>query len=1056
MVYDDSFGAMVRRRREALRLTRGALAARVCCSEATIKKIERDERRPSPEVAALLAEHLLIPASEREAFLLVARGVRVTPSAEMSYPPPPFARAPAPVRAERFVARERELAYLQGQLGSALAHQGRVVFVTGSAGSGKSALVRAFAEQSCTRQRDLIAASGACTAYVGIGDPYLPFREQLGLLTGEIALPYESGGIDGELARRLWELLPDAVDAVLDQAPELVGTFRSGQALAARLAQALGAGAPVAAQATRLQELLARRPAPAPLHQLDLFTQYTRVLQSIAERRPLLLIVDDLQWADEGSLSLLFHLGRRIAGHRILLVGIYRPLESGAAGAAPHPLQPVVNELQRIHGTRAIDLGQIDRQGFIDALLDAEPNRLGPAFRAALYRQTAGHALFTVETLREMQERGALVRDSTGAWIEGVSPELATPPARAEGVIRERLDRLPASLRALLTAASVEGESFTAEVVAAAAGLEPASVDHALGAVLADQQHLIEPDISRVVDGRQLSRYRFRHNLFQTYLYTAAGPTERIRLHHAVGAALERLYAHSLDLVAPQLARHYIAAGAPADAVRALEIAAESARRLFALGEALRSYDHAIALAERHPAAAGPGGIIRLRELRGRVRAEAGEFAGAITDLEAALAAYPPEDPRRRGTLAALGMTHRRQDRYGPARACLAEALELARTAGDLHSVAGILYHLGTVAWSTGDNREALANYEEAVGVCRREGLGGLVTIQALHGWGEALFAQARPNRAIEMLAESLVLARAAGDRSYEAENLMMLGYAFAGFGGVGQYQPALASFNEALAISRAAHLDWHVGFVLVGRGHARGRAGDYAGGIADLTEALAIRLSEGTARYQIMALDQLGDLVAELGERERALQLREQALRLAEEVGSTFWLPRQQANLAMARLACGDLGVGRLLEAALARARHCEQGFHATRCLEGLAALEIARGAYARAIGSAEQLLELARAGGMAEHIAIARFWRGRALLGDRQRAAAAADLLQAAAAAREIGRPYLLAEAHHALAELCDAEGRIAESERHRAAARDASRSIQRPPAGDLVVLA
>src|SRR5581483_11563446 len=118
------------------------------------------------------------------------------------------------------------------------------------------------------------------------------------------------------------------------------------------------------------------------------------------------------------------------------------------------------------------------------------------------------------------------------------------------------------------------------------------------------------------------------------------------------------------------------------------------------------------------------------------------------------------------------------------------------------------------------------------------------------------------------------------------------------------------------------------------------------------------------------------------------ALELREQALRLAGEGGSTFWLPRQQANLAMARLAFGDLGVGPMLAAALELARRCEQGFHATRCLEGLAALGVARGAYAEAIGYAEQLLELARAGGMAEHIAIAHFWRGRALLAGGQRA--------------------------------------------------------------------
>lgn len=1048
MDYEESFGAMVRRRREALRLTRGELADRVRCSEATIKKIERDERRPSAVVAALLAEHLLVPSGEREAFQLAARGVRLGRAAEPGYPPLPFSRTPPPAREEAFVAREPELAYLSAQLSQALANKGGAVFVTGNAGSGKSALVRAFARQACDQHPGLVAVTGACTAYVGVGDPYLPFREQLDLLTGEIALPYDSGGIDDTAARRLWELLPHACETVLSVGPDLIGTFRSGPALAARVAQALAAGAPVAAQAARLQALLASRTAPAPLHQLDLFTQYTRVIQSLAEQRPLLLIVEDLQWADEGSLSLLFHLGRRLAGHRVLVVGIYRPSESGSTTAqVPQPLQSVVNELQRLYGTRAIDLGQIDRQEFVDALLDSEPNRLGPAFRTALYKQTGGHALFTVEILRDMQERGTLVRDATGAWVEGPLPGWDTLPARVEGVIRERLDRLPAGLRALLTAASVEGESFTAEVVAAAERLEPEAVNHMLSAVLADQQRLIEPEAGRDVGSHRLRRYRFRHNLFQTYLYAATGPAERARLHHAIGGALERLHAPNLEWVAPQLARHYIAAGTPVDAVRALAIAAAGARRLFAIGEALRSYDHAVALAEEYPEAAGPDGAVRLRELRGRTRAEAGEFSGAVADLEVALAAYPPDDPRRRGTLTALGMTHRRQDHYHAARAYLAEALGLARAAGDAPGVADILYHLGTVAWSAGDNAEASTVHEEAVAICRREGLGGLVAMQALHGWGEALFAQARPNRASTMFLESLALARVAGDRGYETENLMMLGFTYAGFAGVGQYPQAISSFDQALVISQAAHLDWHTGYVLVGRGHARGLAGDYRSGIADLEAALALNLSSGTARYQIMALDLLGDLVAELGEHERALGLRERSLQLARDAGSTFWLPRLQANLAVARLASDDMSGGPLLEEALALARLHWQEFHSTRCLEGLAALEVGRGAYARALHYADQLAELALRGGLGEQEALAHFWRGRALFGAAHHNEAEAELLKAVAAAGVIGRPYLLASAHKALAELCAATGRVTQADEHHVAAHAVSLQIRRP---------
>jgi hypothetical protein len=103
--------------------------------------------------------------------------------------------------------------------------------------------------------------------------------------------------------------------------------------------------------------------------------------------------------------------------------------------------------------------------------LDTQPNQLGAEFRQALYRQTAGHALFTVELLRAMQARGELVQDEERRWVEGPALDWRTLPVRVEGVIEERIGRLEAELRELLFVASVEGENFTAEVVARIQGL---------------------------------------------------------------------------------------------------------------------------------------------------------------------------------------------------------------------------------------------------------------------------------------------------------------------------------------------------------------------------------------------------------------------------------------------------------------------------------------------------------------------------------------------------------------------------------------------------------
>jgi hypothetical protein len=169
-------------------------------------------------------------------------------------------------------------------------------------------------------------ARGSCNAQSGIGDPYLPFREILRTLTGDVEHQRAGGAITAEHARRLWALLPDAARALVEDGPDLIGRFVPGAALAVRAEVLVPGGAVWRAG---LEELVKCRPAEeggeVVLHQTDLFEQFTRVLQSLARRHPLILVLDDLQWADAGSASLLFHLGRRLAGSRMLVVGAYRP-----------------------------------------------------------------------------------------------------------------------------------------------------------------------------------------------------------------------------------------------------------------------------------------------------------------------------------------------------------------------------------------------------------------------------------------------------------------------------------------------------------------------------------------------------------------------------------------------------------------------------------------------------------------------------------------------------------------------------------------------------------
>ena len=262
-------------------------------------------------------------------------------------------------------------------------------------------------------------------------------------------------------------------------------------------------------------------------------------------------------------------------------------------------------------------------------------------------------------------------------------------------------------------------------------------------------------------------------------------------------------------------------------AVHYLALAAEHSLKLFAIRESLQWFDRALALVQAHRGAATPAQQMALHERRGAARAQADQTDGAVADFGAIeLARALGEDAHTRDVLTSLGMAYRRADHYEQAIACLDEALASARAGGDERHVADSLYHLGTVAWSNGRNDLAIAYHQEAVDLCERLQLRDLVAVQAWHGQGEACFADGQPADAMDCFSRSLELARAIGDRSYEAENLLMLGWASGSPMGLGDPLRALSFLDPALEIARAADLQWHLGPALIGRAFACVAAG--------------------------------------------------------------------------------------------------------------------------------------------------------------------------------------------------------------------------------------
>ena len=541
-----------------------------------------------------LANYGVEPAVETKQLLeRISRGERELPGAGLlpEGELPAFLKGPLQEERPLFFARGRELSRLSELLETALGGSGRVAFIAGEAGSGKTALLRELTNRAHADHKDLLVARGDCNAVTGPGDPYLPFRDVFGCVMSDIESRWSRGLLTTAEARKSWGALPISARSLLEHGPDLVGSLVSLTWLAsvAPLHDSIDEGLKREIERHAKTETFGE--SRADRLQSGLFDECAEVFAGIAAELPLVIVLDDFQWADLGSLDLLFHLSRRIERLPILVLCAYRPDEvaMGRDGAA-HPLAKVMGELKGDFGEIEIDLSMAPRDEdriFVDALINSEPNELDEAFRSALFEQTGGHPLFTIELLRELEGRGNLVKDSGGRWTQTASLDWGSLPARVEGVIEERVGRLEPRLLEVLNVASVEGETFTAEVVAPVVGVDERVLIRALSQELDKRHRLIVAKGTRRLNGRRLSLYSFRHRLFQRHIYNRLDAAEKTYLHEAIGKSLERLYGEQSGEVAVQLARHFTESGDSVLAIRYLQQAGEQARRVSANAEAV-------------------------------------------------------------------------------------------------------------------------------------------------------------------------------------------------------------------------------------------------------------------------------------------------------------------------------------------------------------------------------------------------------------------------------------------------------------------------------------
>ncbi len=987
--FGSTFGYWLRRRRRALDLTQEALAVRVSCSQAAIKKIEADERRPSKGLALRLAEHLALPANERAMFLEAARtprlfgglGLAALPITAVSVDAagdspahPATAVAPTVDPKSPFVGRSSEYAQCLRLIAGLTASSGHAVLIEGEAGIGKSRLMREVASHA-----------RSCSLPLLITHCYEIER----------AIAYQPA-ID--LATQACLKVP--LDRLGSIAPTLLAEI-------AALVPAMG------------QRGLALPPLSADLpaaRQARLFMALVQLFDALAQDRPLVVMVDDLQWADDASLQFLHFYARQTASRPAVFIGAYRDDELANTRA----LSSLVASLHRESHTRHLALKRL-RPADTIALLDRlnDPKLNSPDLAARLHLETDGNPFFLWSIMHALQENAIESESESegeGAPREGASDAsndkstLPLPDALRDSV-RTRLARVSDEDRSLLELAAVLGRRFDFETLLA---LAQSSEER----FLRNMESLVKRRL--LIEDHERGCYDFSHDKVREVVYRDIGMARRVLLHRAVAEMLEQhpqINAHGHDA---RLAEHYERGNVWSKAVHYLDLAASHSQALFAMREALQWFDRALALLEHHPQAATKTARLALFERRGAARAQAGQIEGAVADFQRAIDAARSngEHSHARDLLIQLGMAHRRADAYEQATVCLDEALEISRITGDQRHTADTLYHLGTVAWSNGRNELAIAYHQEAVDICERLCLTDIVAVQAFHGRGEACFAHAEPAAAIDSYARSLNLARGIADKSYESENMMMIGWACIGHMGLADYPRARSHFDAALIIARAADLQWHLGPTLIGRANAHAAMGNFGDAWADLKEALPRLETLGLVRYQIMANDALGCLFLDLNLVGRALKNFERGITLAQDAGIIYWLPRLQANLVIAQLRLGIQTDQTALQSARQYAQDHSEAWMTLRCLEALAESALAAHDPQACKLYAGQLLLLASPGGIREIAGQAHRLRGLASLALRDYGAAHEDLMAALTLADQIGHARLAWECHCALA--------------------------------------
>jgi predicted ATPase/DNA-binding winged helix-turn-helix (wHTH) protein len=441
------------------------------------------------------------------------------------------------------VGRDEALSRMQGWLEKMLGGERQIVFVTGEAGIGKTALVDTFA-RSIAFDRSIRIGRGQCLEQYGTGEAYLPVLEAIGRLCRE----------QGQVV----DVLRTHAPMWLLQMPSLVSASD--------------------------RELLSREIFGATRERM--LREMSEALEALTADLPLVLILEDLHWSDYSTLNLISYLARQRQAAQLMLIGTYRTAELIASG---HPLKAVKQELLAKQQCEELPLEYLNENAVARYLSVRFPdNRFPPELAGLIHGRTEGNPLFMVNTVDYLVAEG-LIGKHEESWelvVEIEKVEVGVPDSIKQ-MIEKQIDHLDANQQRTLEAASVAGAEFSTLALMAGLGEDRAPVETRCDELARQHQFIQDCGVQELPNGEAVARYGFIHALYQNVLYERVSVSRRVQLHRRIGEQGEELYGERAREIAAELAMHFERGSNYKQAAKYLQRAADNAIRRFAYREAV-------------------------------------------------------------------------------------------------------------------------------------------------------------------------------------------------------------------------------------------------------------------------------------------------------------------------------------------------------------------------------------------------------------------------------------------------------------------------------------